>query len=69
MTQEFRHIVRIIGTDLEGSKKLEYGLSKIKGIGINLSKALIKKANLNGDVRIGDLPDADIQKLDAHATQ
>ena len=64
MAQEFRHIVRIIGTDLDGSGKLEYGLAKIKGLGINLSKTVIKKTGLNGDLRIGNLTDADIQKIE-----
>ena len=64
MAQEFRHIVRIIGTDLDGSGKLEYGLVKIKGLGINLSKTVVKKTGLNGDLRIGNLTDANIQKIE-----
>ena len=64
MTEEYRHIVRIIGTDLDGSGKLEYGLSKIRGLGINLSKAVIKKANLSGDLRVGNLTELDVQKIE-----
>lgn len=64
MAQEYRHIVRIIGTDLDGSGKLEYGLSRIRGLGINLSKAVVKKANLSGDLRVGNLTDADVQKIE-----
>lgn len=64
MAQEFRHLVRIGGTDIDGSAKLEYGLTKIKGLGINLSKAVVKKANLNGDMRVGNLTDADIQRIE-----
>lgn len=64
MTQEFRHIVRIIGTDLDGSGKLEYGLARIRGLGINLSKAVVKKANLSGDLRVGNLTEADVQRIE-----
>ena len=64
MAQEFRHIVRIAGTDLDGSIKLEYGLKKIKGLSINLSKAMIKKSGLSGDMKVGDLTDADIQRIE-----
>ena len=64
MAQEFRHLVRIVGTDIDGSAKLEYGLAKIKGLGINLSKAVVKKANLSGDLRVGNLTDADIQRIE-----
>ena len=65
MAEGFKHIVRICGTDMDGSKKLSYGLSKIKGIGINFSHAIIKKAKLDPDMRIGLLSDQDIQKLES----
>lgn len=64
MAQEFRHIVRIAGTDLDGSKRLEYALTNIKGLSINLSKAIIKKSNVNGELTVGNLTDADVQKLE-----
>ena len=64
MSEEFRHIVRIFGADLEGTKRLEYGLAKIKGININLSKAIIKVANLEPGQRVGNLMDVDVQKIE-----
>jgi len=64
MSQEFRHIVRVIGTDLEGSETLEYGLKRLKGVNINLSKALLKRANLSADLKIGNLTSSDVQKLE-----
>lgn len=64
MSEEFRHIVRIAGTDLDGSQKLEYGLTKIRGINTNLSQAIIKVANLESVRRIGNLTDGDIQRIE-----
>lgn len=64
MTQEFRHIVRIAGTDLDGSKKLGYALTKIKGLSINLAKVVVKKSNLGGDLSVGNLSDADVQRIE-----
>ena len=64
MVEEFRHIVRVAGTDLDGSLKLEYGLASIKGLGINLSKVLVKKSNIKGNLRIGNLTEADVQKIE-----
>lgn len=64
MSEEFRHIIRFYGTDLEGSKKLEYGLTKIKGVNIHFSNAIIKTANLNPDKRIGNLTDLEIKKIE-----
>ena len=42
MSREFRHILRFMGTDLDGSKKVIYGLSKIRGVGPNLAQAIVK---------------------------
>jgi small subunit ribosomal protein S13 len=49
---------------LEGSKKLEYGLTKIKGVNIHFSNAIIKTASLKHDKRIGNLTDLEIQKIE-----
>ncbi len=61
---EFRYIVRIADTDLRGSESLECELTKIKGISINLSKALMKAAKLTG-IQVGYLKDAEAQQIEA----
>jgi small subunit ribosomal protein S13 len=38
--EEFRYIVRVAGSDLDGKKKVEYGLTKIKGIGLRMAGAI-----------------------------
>lgn len=60
----FKHIVRIAGQDIEGSKKVAYALSKIKGIGINLANVIIKLADISPNERIGYLSDAKIRKIE-----
>ena len=64
MSEDFRHIVRIAGADLDGSQGLGQGLSKIKGININLSQIIIKLANLDSMPRIGNLTDTNIQRIE-----
>jgi len=64
LSEEFRHIVRIAGTDLDGSQRLEQGLSKIKGININMSRVIVKVASLESVQRIGNLTDANIQRIE-----
>jgi len=54
----------MVGTDLDGSKKLEYALTKIKGLSINLAKAVVKKSNVSRELTVGNLSDADIQKIE-----
>jgi small subunit ribosomal protein S13 len=64
MTEEFRHIVRISGTDLDGSKRVGYGLSKIRGIDVSLAQALVKVAGLDPKMQIGRLSEGDVSKLE-----
>src|SRR5216117_1249321 len=55
MSREFRHILRFMGTDLDGSKKVIYGISKIRGVGPNLAQAVVKVAKVNPRVDLGAL--------------
>ena len=63
-SKEFQHIVRIAGTDLDGTLKLNYALANIKGIGITLANAIIRKANLKQETRVGFLTEIDIERLE-----
>jgi len=64
MSKEFQHIVRIAGTDLEGTLKLNYALANINGIGITLANAIIRKANIDQETRVGFLSEIDIERLE-----
>jgi len=64
MSQEFRHILRITGTDVDGTLKAPYALKKIKGISLNLANAILKKADVNPDVRAGFLTEANVQRIE-----
>lgn len=64
MSEGFRHIIRIAGTDLDGSKKLVYGLTKIRGVDVNFALAITKVIGLDPDMRLGFLSDGDAQKIE-----
>jgi small subunit ribosomal protein S13 len=64
MSGEFRHILRIIDTDVDGSLKAPYALRKIKGISLNLANAILKKAGINPDVRAGFLTEAEVERIE-----
>ncbi len=64
MSKEFRHIVRIIDTDVDGALKAPYALTKIKGVSLNLANAIQKKAGINTDVRAGFLTEAEVEKIE-----
>jgi small subunit ribosomal protein S13 len=64
MSQEFRHILRIAGSDVAGTLKTLYALTEIKGISISLSNAILRKANVNPDTRVGFLTESDVEKIE-----
>jgi small subunit ribosomal protein S13 len=64
MSQEFRHILRITGTDVQGTLKTIYAVAQVKGISLSLSNAILKKAGINPDVRVGFLTEAEITKIE-----
>ena len=63
-SQEFRYIVRILGSDSAGTLKVSYAVTKIKGVSLSLSNAILKKAGINPDLRAGFLTEVDIQKIE-----
>jgi small subunit ribosomal protein S13 len=56
-------MARISGVDLPREKKVEIGLSYIYGIGRRNSVDILRKAGIDGSLRIRDLTDADVNKL------
>lgn len=64
MSREFRHVLRIIDTDVDGTLKAHHALSKIKGISLNLANAMLQKAGVDPHVRAGFLTEAEIEKIE-----
>jgi len=64
VSREFRHIVRLGGTDLDGARKLIYGLTKIRGVGVSLANAIAKAADLKAEMRIGNLTESEVEKIE-----
>jgi 30S ribosomal protein S13 len=56
-------MARIAGVDLPRDKRVEIGLTDIYGIGLTLSREVLKKAGVNPDVRVRDLTEDDVAKL------
>ncbi len=64
LREQFRYVVRIAGTDLDGKLKLVYGLAGIKGIGVPTAYAILRKLGIDPDKRTGFLTDEEIEKLE-----
>lgn len=61
---EYRHIVRIAGKDIDGSKKLIVALSEIKGIGFNFAQALLNALKVDPNVRVGLLTESEVSVIE-----
>ncbi len=65
MSQEFRHIVRIAGRDLDGTKKVQASLSEIKGVGGSLANAMAASLKIDSRQRLGQLSDKQLQQIES----
>lgn len=56
-------MARIEGVDLPREKRVEIGLTYIYGIGLKTSQKILQSTQINPDIRVRDLTDADIALL------
>lgn len=61
---EYKHILRIAGKDVEGSKKLLVALSEVKGVGYNFAQVLTQAIGINPNTRVGFLSDGQIKEIE-----
>ncbi|TFF91504.1 30S ribosomal protein S13 [Candidatus Thorarchaeota archaeon] len=62
--QEYRHIVRVAGRDIDGQEDLIQGLSRIKGVGLRISRAIVSQLGLDPRSRLGYLDEKTIDKIE-----
>lgn len=56
-------MARIAGVSIPKEKRVEIALTYIFGIGLTTSKELLEKTGVDGNIRVKDLTEADVQKL------
>lgn len=61
---EFKGIVRIFGTDLNGEKPVELALTGIKGIGDIMAHGIVQKIQVSPTEKLGNLPDEKITEIE-----
>lgn len=61
---EYKHILRIAGKDVEGSKKLLVAISEIKGVGYNFAQVLTQSLNVNPNMRVGFLTEKELREIE-----
>jgi small subunit ribosomal protein S13 len=61
--EEFKHIVRILDTDLDGKKSVVYSLCGVKGIGRRVAKVIVTSTGVDPGTKMGNLTDDEIEHL------
>ncbi len=56
-------MARISGVDLPKEKRMETALTYVYGIGLALSKGILIKANVNPDIRVKNLKDDEVARI------
>ena len=64
MSREFNYIVRLHGSNLDGTKMLPYALCELKGVGIRVARTMVKRLNLDPNTRLGELSDSDVRRIE-----
>jgi small subunit ribosomal protein S13 len=64
MPREFQHIIRFAGSDIQGAQPVTYALTNVKGIGMQLANAIVEKAGINPETRMGFISGADVEKIE-----
>ncbi|MGA1794134.1 MAG: 30S ribosomal protein S13 [Thermoplasmatota archaeon] len=60
---DFKFIVRMANTDIDGEKRVIDGITSIKGISYRLSHILVKQLEVEPGNLMGDLTDDEVKKL------
>ena len=61
--KDFKYLVRVANTDLDGKKSILYALTKIKGVSIMYANAVCKLSKLDVHKKAGVLSDEEIATL------
>ncbi len=61
---DFRFIVRIANTDLDGSKPVVTALARVKGVGIRLAEIIADRVEVSRKEKIGNLTEAQTDEIE-----
>ncbi len=62
--QQFKHIVRVANTDLDGNRKIADAVRKIKGVSFSFASAICHLAHIDETKKAGYLLPDEVKKID-----
>ncbi len=60
----FRYIVRVANTDLDGTRSTGLALTSVRGVGLRLAEATCRLSGVNPHEMLGNLPEATVDGLE-----
>jgi small subunit ribosomal protein S13 len=64
LTTEYQYIVRIVGNDIPGERKMIVGLTQIRGVGYMFANTILSVLKINPNQRIGYLSQEQIKSIE-----
>lgn len=64
---DFKYLVRVANTDIDGNKKVPVGLTRIGGIGTRAGQVICNLSGVDSTKKLGYLTDKEVEALDAIA--
>lgn len=61
--ENFRYIVRIANTDIDGNKSLMMGIQSIKGVGPRVAAIVARRTDVDPSVKMGELSEAKTNEI------
>ncbi len=62
--QEFKAMIRMLDTDINGNLPIVEGLMRVKGVGPTLSRAILRRLGIPLNKRIGFLTDEELARIE-----
>jgi small subunit ribosomal protein S18e len=57
---KFQHILRVMGTNIDGKRKVMFAMTAIKGVGRRYANIVLKKADIDLDKRAGECTEEEV---------
>merc|ERR1711937_81939 len=61
--EEFQHILRIQNTNIDGNIKIGFALTSIRGMGRRYTDLVLKKSDIDRDLRAGQVNNEEIDRI------
>ncbi|HLC47176.1 MAG TPA: 30S ribosomal protein S13 [Candidatus Nanoarchaeia archaeon] len=63
-SKDFKHLVRIANTDIDGNKTVQDAMRRIKGVSFMYANMICTLASLDRHAKIGDMNDSALEKIE-----